>query len=132
MTRILLIGYDPETEDFSEPGRPPGLNAAKIQAGIKIGLEQMRERGWEVDTCLIRFQDTPATTGARVERQLGSAAYDCVVIGGGIRVPSNYLAFEAVINAVHKGAPAAPIAFNSGPEESADAAGRWLMSRQNG
>ena len=131
MTRILLVGYDPETEDFSDPARPPGLNAEKVQAGIKFGLEQMRERGWEVDLCLIRFQETAETAGPIVERQLRSAAYDCVVIGGGIRLPNNNLVFEAVINAVHRAAPAAAIAFNSGPEESADAAGRWLTTRQN-
>ena len=131
MTRILLIGYDPQTVDFSEPGRPPGQNAQKIQAGIEFGVEQMRERGWEVDVCKIRFQATAETAGPIVERQLRSAAYDCVVIGGGIRLPKNYLVFEAVINAVHRGAPAAAIAFNSGPEESADAAGRWLTTGQS-
>jgi hypothetical protein len=131
MTRILLVGYDPQTEDFSEPGRPPGLNAEKIEAGIKLGVEQMRQRGWKVDICKIRFQETAETAGPIVERQLKSAAYDCVVIGGGIRLPNNYLVFEAIINAVHRGAPTAAIAFNSGPEESADAAGRWLTTRQN-
>ena len=53
MTRILLLGYDPETEDFSDPARRPGLSSEKIQAGF--GVEQMRARGWEVDVCLIRF-----------------------------------------------------------------------------
>ena len=126
MTRILLIGYDPETEDFSEPGRPPGLTAEKIQAGIKLGVERMRERGWEVEVGLIRFQDKPETVGQFVESKLSSADYDCVVIGGGVRLPNNYLVFEAVINAVHRGAPKAGIAFNSGPEESAEAAGRVI------
>jgi hypothetical protein len=51
MTRILLVGYDPETEDFSEPGRPPGLSAEKIEASIEFGVEQMHQRGWEVDVC---------------------------------------------------------------------------------
>ena len=131
MTRILLVGYDPETEDFSDPARPPGLSATKIQAGIRFGVAQMRERCWEVDVCLIRFQEAPETAAPIVERQLKSAAYDCVVIGGAIRLPSNYLVFEAVINAVHQAAPAAAIAFNSRPEESADAAGRRLTTRQD-
>lgn len=126
MTRILLVGYDPQTEDFSAPGRPPGLTADKIEAGIELGVERIRERGWHVDVCKIPFQDAPETAASNVERQLSSAAFDCVVIGGGIRLPMNYLMFEAVINAVHRAAPAAFIAFNSGPEESADAAGRWL------
>src|SRR5690242_11382024 len=112
MTRILLVGYDPETVDFSEPGRPPGQNAEKIQAGIKLGVEQMRKRGWDVDVCEIRFQETADSAGQIVERQLRSAAYDCVVIGGGIRLPMNYLVFEALINVVHRAAPAAAIAFN--------------------
>ena len=36
MNRILLVGYDPQTEDFSEPGRPPGVGAEKIEAGIEL------------------------------------------------------------------------------------------------
>ena len=62
-----------------------------------------------------------------VERHLASANYACVVIGAGVRVPPQSLAvFEAVVNAVHKAAPAAVIAFNTRPEDSADAAARWL------
>ena len=130
MTRILLVGYDPQTEDFSNPGYPPGLSAEKIEAGINVGVEQMRGRGWDVDVHLIRFQDTPEAAGAKVEHQLASAAYDCVVMGGGIRVPMNYLMLEAIINAVHRGALAAAIALNAGPEDSANAAERQLKIRQ--
>jgi hypothetical protein len=36
------------------------------------------------------------------------------------------LLLEAVINAVHQAAPGAAIAFNTRPEDSADAAARWL------
>jgi len=62
-----------------------------------------------------------------VERLLVSASYDCVVIGADIRLPPRRLAvFEVVINAVHKAAPAAAIAFNTRPEDSAAAAVRWL------
>ena len=129
MSRILLIGYDPQTEDFSD--RPPGQTAEKIQRGIEFGLEQMRARGWEVDVSLIRFQDPPETVGAQVDRQLRTGAYDCVVIGGGVRLPKSYLVFEAIINAVHRAAPAAAIAFNSGPEDSAISAERGLTRKHN-
>jgi hypothetical protein len=62
-----------------------------------------------------------------VERHLASANYACVVIGAGVRLPPQSLTvFEAVVNAVHKAAPAAVIAFNTRPEDSADAAARWL------
>ena len=49
--------------------------------------------------------------------------------GGGIRVPARGLPlFERVINAVHRGAPGTPIAFNISPSDTADAASRWLVS----
>jgi hypothetical protein len=58
---------------------------------------------------------------------MASANYACVVIGAGIRLPPKGLAlFEAVVNAVHRAAPAAVIAFNTVPEDSADAVARWL------
>jgi len=69
--------------------------------------------------------DESATTA--LERQLATTAYDCVVIGGGIRIPPKSLAlFERLLNTVHKVAPAASIAFNTAPQDTADAAARWL------
>ena len=45
----------------------------------------------------------------------------------GIRIPPRgLLLFEAILNAVHKAAPGAAIAFNTRPEDSAEAAARWL------
>ena len=62
-----------------------------------------------------------------MERQLRSMNYDCVVIGGGVRLPPRNLAlFEIVINAIRKAAPGAAIAFNTRPDDSADAAARWV------
>jgi hypothetical protein len=124
MTRILLIGYDPETVDFSDPALPPGMTAEKVRAGIEVAQTQFAERGWESDVCFLR---PDATAGPTVERQLASTSYDCVVIGAGVRLPPRRLVlFEAVINAVHKAGGGATIAFNTRPEDSADAAARWL------
>src|SRR5579859_1792744 len=124
MTRILLIGYDPETVDFSDPALPPGMTVEKIRAGVATALKRFAERGWEADVGYIRPDDT---AGPTVERLLAAKNYDCVVIGAGVRLPPKRLAlFEAVINAVHRAAPRAVIAFNTRPEDSADAAGRWL------
>ena len=124
MTRILFVGQEPETVDFSDPALPPGFNAEKIHAGIAVALRQMTERGWHADLCLIRPDGTAHST---LERQLVTNVYDCVVIGGGIRIPpKSLLLFEALINVVHKAAPGAAIAFNTQPEDSADAAARWL------
>ena len=124
MIRVLLVGYAPEAVDYSDPALPPGMNAEKIAAGIKLGLKQMRDRGWEADFCSVQPNKTAAPT---VERTLASATYDCVVIGGGVRLASKGLTvFEAIINAVREGAPGTPIAFNTRPDDSADAAARWM------
>jgi hypothetical protein len=126
MTRVLFIGQIPETVDFSDAAIPPGFNAEKIHAGIAIGLKKVKEQGWMVDLCLIPPDKTAAVV---LEKQLTSISYDCVVIGAGIRIPPKSLPlFEVVINAVHKAAPNASIAFNTRPEDSAEAAARWLQS----
>jgi hypothetical protein len=124
MSRILLLGLDPETVDFSDPALPPGMTAEKVHAGIAVALKQFTDRGWECDVGFIRPDET---AGPAVERQLRSTNYDCVVIGGGVRLPPRNLAlFEVVINAIRKVAPGAAIAFNTRPDDSADAAARGL------
>ena len=124
MKRILLVGWEPETVDFSDPALPPGMTAEKIRAGVAVAMKQFAERGWEGDVGYIRPDET---VGPALERMLASKRYDCVVVGAGVRLPPKYLAlFEAVINAIHKAAPQAVIAFNTRPDDSADAAARWV------
>jgi len=124
MTRVLLVGLDPETVDFSDPALPPGMTAEKIRAGIAVAQKQFAERGWEGDIGMIRPDQT---AGPAVERLVASKSYDCVVIGAGVRLPPRNLALlEVVINAIRKTAPGAAIAFNTRPDDSADAAARWL------
>jgi hypothetical protein len=124
MTRILFVGQKPETVDYSDPALPPGFNADKINAGIAVAVAKIQERGWQGDTCMIMPDETAAPT---LEKQLLSARYDCVVIGGGLRIPPKSLAlFERVVNVVHKAAPGAAIAFNTRPEDTAEAAARQL------
>jgi hypothetical protein len=126
MTSVLFVGQQPETVDFTDPTLPPGVTAEKIHAGIALALKQMAERGWRADLCLIQPDET---AGPEVERKLTGQAYDCVVIGAGIRLPPHSLTmFEAVINGVHRAAPGAAIAFNTRPEDSADAVVRWLQA----
>ena len=84
MMRVLLLGYDPEAVDFSDPALPPGMTAEKVHAGIAVALKQFAERGWEGDVGLIRPDET---AGPATERLLASKSYDCVVIGGGVRLP---------------------------------------------
>jgi hypothetical protein len=124
MTRVLFVGQRPETVDFSDPAIPPGFNAEKIHTGIAIGMAKMAERGWHADLCLI---PPDKTAGLVVEQHLATTTYDCIVSGGGIRLPPKSLSLlETVVNSVHKAAPNAFIAFNTRPEDTAEAAARWL------
>jgi hypothetical protein len=118
------VGQKPETVDFSDPALPPGFDAEKIKAGIALGVAKIKERGWQGDTCMV----TPdAAGGIMLENALKTAVYDCVVVGAGLRLPSKSLAlFETVVNIIHKAAPNAAIAFNTRPEDTADAAARPL------
>ena len=124
MKRVLLVGFDPATVDFSDPALPPGMTAEKIHAGVKLALADFARRGWQAENCFIKPDETAVPT---IERCLTDNVYDCVVIGAGVRLPpSRLVVFEAVVNAVHRAAPQAAIAFNTRPEDSGAAAARGI------
>jgi hypothetical protein len=52
MTRILLVGYDPETVDFSDPSLPPGMTAEKARAGIAVAAPTCGPRS--ACACVVR------------------------------------------------------------------------------
>jgi hypothetical protein len=124
MKRALFIGFDPTMVDFSDPALPPGMTVEKIQAGIDIALADFAARGWDPEICLIKPDETAVPS---VESCLARETYDCVVVGAGVRLPpSRLILFEAVLNAIHRGAPQAAIAFNTRPDDSGAAAARWI------
>jgi hypothetical protein len=124
MKRVLFVGQDPATVDFSDPALPPGFDAKKIQAGIDAGIAGIKARGWDGVPCMIAPNDKGI---AVLEKTLAHDEYDCVVIGAGMRLPPKGLVFfEKVLNAIHDAVPETPIAFNTKPEDTADAAARWL------
>ena len=124
MKRVLLVGLEPSTMDFSDPALPPGMTAEKILAGVEVARADIAARGWQPEVCYINPDETAAPT---IERCLAGAVYDCVVIGAGVRLPPKLLGlFEAVVNAVQRAAPGAAIAFNTRPDDSGAAAARWI------
>src|ERR1700722_5620226 len=124
MKRVVLIGLDPATVDFSDPALPPGMTAEKIHAGVELALADFAARAWHAQNCFISPDKTALST---VERCLADNVYDCVVIGAGLRLPpSRLVLFESVVNAVHRAAPQAAIAFNTVPQDSGAAAARWV------
>lgn len=120
--RVLMVGYEPEAVDFSDPALPLGLNAEKIHDGISVALEDMRSRGWTAEQCFIRPDDQ---AGPILKQMLLSGSYNCLVIGAGVRSwPRHLPIFEILINTAREAAPAVSIAFNTRPEDSGDAVER--------
>lgn len=45
MKRVLFIGFDPATVDFSDPALPPGMTVEKIKAGIEVAMADFAAAG---------------------------------------------------------------------------------------
>jgi len=113
---VLLLGFDPHAF--------PDYDAKLVETAIAIGQQRFDAQAIPVDTCLVQ---PDATAEPQILAQLTSKDYACVVVGGGIRKPEEFLElFERVINLIRKHAPGAAIAFNTNPTNSVDAAMRWL------
>ena len=85
MKRVLLIGIKPEAVEISNPDFPPGTTSEKIAAGIQETLADMKARGWEGGFCSILPDESAEET---IAASL-TTKWDCIVIGGGIRVPTS-------------------------------------------
>jgi hypothetical protein len=124
MTRILVIGYAPDSVDFEDPAIPPGLDATRVAKGIKHDLELMRDRGWEAEHLPIRLD---GSLERDISDRLSARNYDCIVVGAGVRMTTRHVAeFEQVIDTIRTCAPMTPIAFNASPDSSGEAAARRL------
>ena len=121
---VLVVGLDPTLIVFSKPGYPPGMNAAKVFAGMKSSEDELTRLGYGVQTCLTDFGETAEGV---VQSQLEKKRFDCVMIGAGVRAnPSNFLLFEKLVNVVHEHAPQARLCFNQLPSDIAEAVKRWV------
>ena len=68
----------------------------------------------------------------RITAALEAGQWECVVVGGGIRVPEEQVElFESIVNLIRGHAPQAAIAFNSTPQDIVDAVARRLQPRRN-
>jgi hypothetical protein len=114
--RVLVIGLDPI--------RIPGWDPEPVVAAIARGQARFDDHGIEADMCLVAPDENAEEA---IVEALARKDYACVVVGGGIRKHEPLLElFEKVVNLVRQHAPGAAIAFNSSPEDTADAALRWL------
>lgn len=124
--QVLIVGLDPRLIDFSDPefAAFPGLNADKVMQGLNAGVTSLAEQGYEATLCLTDFGETAESV---LRKELQSRAYDCVMVGAGVRtVTTQFLLFEKIINIIHEHAPGARICFNTNPGDTAEAVKRWI------
>ena len=123
--RILIVGQDPDTVDFTAPGIIPGMTADKVRAGVDASKATLEGRGLACD--VLHVPPVPDVAGEQLAAVLAKASYDVVVIGAGIRnPPANLILLETLLNGIHQGAPGARIAFNTRPDDTDAAALRGL------
>ena len=122
---VLVIGLDPVLIDFSQPDyAATGMDATKVLAGLKSSEDELTRLGYSVQMCLTDFGETAVEV---VQSQLKQKRFDCILIAAGIRtIPSNFILFEKLINAVHEHASHARLCFNTKPSDTAEAVRRWL------
>src|SRR5882757_1469499 len=53
MKKVLIIGMDPRTIDFTNPELPKGLTIEAIEQGTKATLEKLISIGYDTDLFLI-------------------------------------------------------------------------------
>lgn len=113
--------------DFSDPAYAPfaHLGADATQAGLDRDVLQLRELGFDAE--LVLTVNDPAVASVDIIKALQAKAWDCVLIGAGVRtIVKNFLLFEVLVNLVHEHAPQAKICFNTKPDDSAAAVERWM------
>jgi len=123
MKTFLIIGIDAVSIDFSGPNTSPAMTAEKLLAEIEETRQQFAAQGDRADVCAVKLD---ASAAARVSDQLARSTYDCIMIGGGLRQDAAIEVLEWIIDAVHRHAPAAAIAFLKMPKDGIAAAGRVL------
>lgn len=87
-------------------------------------MSGLRAGGFSAESCLLPL-DGSADLEELVRTALDDRAWDCVIVGGGLRKEEDQLElFELVINLIRRHAPQATIAFNSGPDDLLEAVSR--------
>lgn len=119
--KILLIGWDPSAVDYN---KWPDLNPEKLRVFLEADSSNLNSLGYEATWCFIADAKSASD---KVTQALSDTAYDCILIGAGVRLdPDAFMVFERLINVVHISAPNARLCFNTNPSDAAEAIKRWL------
>lgn len=118
--KVLMVGWHPSVVNYD---KYPGLTPEKLEHALRADETKLNDLGYDAAIGFIHSGDTALD---QVETALKTTAYDVVLIGAGVRKDDDhFLLFETLINVVHRTAPGARIAFNTGPTDSDKAVQRW-------
>ncbi|MEV0300146.1 hypothetical protein [Streptomyces prasinus] len=124
-TKVLSIGLHPSTLDYRR--MPAGVDEAAFTARVKAADAALRTAGFDVVPCLI--DTSPDRAAAAVREQLRKHTFGLAMIGGGVRLlPENTLLFERLVNVLTEEAPGVRLCFNTSPENTVEALGRWIQT----
>jgi hypothetical protein len=117
--KVLVIGIDPKLIE-SNLATTTGWDANRVKLAVQDANKRLTELGYEMHDCLV---DLGETADSVVSATLSREKFDCILIGGGIRlVPQNTAMFEKIINAIHQEAPpSSKICFNTNPGDTVEA-----------
>lgn len=90
MVTVLALGLDPDFADFKSM---PGLTTELVRAYIDSQLTRIRALGYQVDSCLVALGNTAEEV---LKENPSKRAYDCVMIGAGLRAPGQLLLFKSL------------------------------------
>merc|ERR1719188_1796010 len=122
--KALITGFT------SPPGGqgPGGLTKEKLQAILAQQNEELAKKGVSPTTLLFEKTLSNDEIAAKLVESLASNEFDVVSIGAGVRTyPEYMLLFEKLVNVVHKHAPGARIAFDTGPGDKVESILRNLI-----
>jgi hypothetical protein len=124
--RVMILGLEPSLIDFSQPAYAayPGLDAQKVRSGLEADKAALNGLGYDAELCITDFGETAKVV---VRKRLEEKAFDCIMIGAGVRViTDNTSLFEKLVNVVHAHAPGAKLCCNTRPTDTAAAVRRWF------
>ncbi|WAZ26162.1 hypothetical protein STRCI_007713 [Streptomyces cinnabarinus] len=121
--KVLSIGLHPSALDYSR--LPEDFTEAALTARIEAAHAALREAGFDTVPCLI--DSSPDHAEAQVRERLKEQTFGLAMIGGGVRMlPEHTLLFERLINVLTEAAPGIRLCFNTSPEDTVEALGRWI------